>query len=294
MPPRPLLEVVVVTYNSWDAAEHELRRFCDLAKQAPDVRWCFVDNSPGAADWSRIAPLVGNLENVRSRTLPNPGFAAACNTAVRGSTAQWCLLLNPDVVLTVDQLRAIVDDLARRNCDGTVAVSMVTRGAVHAGVVLLPGWWFSDGALDGRSRVLGPSGGAGLFPVRTYLAHDGMLESLFAWGEDADLAWRLNRAGVACQVLDLRLEHQGGHSVAGSRAGTQFKVRLLYRNRLVIARRNLAAPKFAAFCLIYLTAMVVLSVKNFQRGALAASWLGFSDGLRAISTTERTSWPPST
>lgn len=286
---QPLLEIVVVTYNSWKTAEQELRQFCALANSFPEVQWCFVDNSPGALDQWQISRLVAGLANVRLKSLPNPGFAAACNTAVNDSDARWCFLLNPDIILGAEQLSSILDDLSRRRLNSTVAVSMVTQGTVHAGIVLLPGWWFSDGPIHGRRRVLGPSGGAGLYPVRDFLRCGGMLESLFAWGEDADLAWRLSRAGFACDVLDLRLKHQGGHSVS-SAVGTRFKVRLLYRNRLIVARRNLSPASFALFCLIYFAAVALLSPRNMSRGALGASWQGFGDGVRAIPTTERLTW----
>ena len=194
--------------------------------------------TPGASENGLISQPVRFVE------LPNPGFAAACNRAVESSNAPWVMLLNPDVLIDEQQLRAIVSRVHELSPDKTLAVSMTTHGTTHAGIALAPGWWFVDATPKYWSQLMGPSGGAGLYARERFLEVGGFLESLFAWGEDVDLAWRLTRRGIGCEVLDLRLPHQGGHSHAGSRGALQRKVSMLYRNRTLVAKRNLSRPKF--------------------------------------------------
>lgn len=278
-PHAPLLEVVVVTYASCASAGREIRQMMALARSRPEVQWHFVDNSGNDAahlrDWS------DGLSNVQITVKPNPGFAAACNAAAESSRAPWLLLLNPDVELTMDALDVLVAECGSMPQDSTVAISMVTNGVRHAGVALRHGVWFVDAVVDSGDRIIGPSGGAGLYPRDLFLQQGGFFEPLFAWGEDADLAWRLHRTGHECRLLDLGLPHQGGHSVAGSAGATRFKVHSLYRNRLVVARRNLPTVGFVAFAGVYAIGLVLLLPKNARRASAGASVRGFADGIRA-------------
>lgn len=272
------LEIVVVLYNSWDGAGEQLAQMCTLARSLPSVHWSFVDNSERGRDGAMIETLTEGLANVRVSYMDNPGFAAACNAAVSMSEADAIMLLNPDVYVRLADLGDIVEaaDAAVRE-RRTVAVSMVTSGKIHAGVEFLYGLWFVDASATSEN-VIGPSGGAGIYPRSVYVDLGGLWPDFFAWGEDADLALRLRKAGVPCTVLDLRLEHRGGHSV-DSAAGIRFKVRLLYRNRMLVARRNCGDASFLRFALIYLCAVVLLTLRNRRRGALTASWRGFGEGL---------------
>lgn len=251
-----------------------------LVGRVEGVAWCFVDNTPNAADAGRLREWVGSSQPVRFVELPNPGFAAACNRAVESSNAPWVMLLNPDVLIDEQQLRAIVSRAHELSPDKTLAVSMTTHGTTHAGIALAPGWWFVDATPRYWSQLMGPSGGAGLYARERFLEVGGFLESLFAWGEDVDLAWRLTRRGVGCEVLDLRLPHQGGHSHAGSREALQRKVSMLYRNRTLVAKRNLSRPKFVAFCMVYAAFVLVSAPRNARRHALRASLLGYLAGVR--------------
>lgn len=281
----PALEVVVITYRSWATADSELTQMCELARSLSYVLWHFIDNSSGE-DANRLRSATADLSNVRVTELNNPGFAASCNHAVEQSSARWILLLNPDVMISHENLQAVFAACEGR-ANRTVAVSMVTHGITHAGVALRYGSWFVDANCDAGEKVIGPSGGAGLYPRATYRAFGGLYEPLFAWGEDADLAWRLHRRGVPCDVLDLQLPHQGGHSVGSSVEANQFKVRSLYRNRMIVARRNLSTFNFFAFAAIYAVALTLLAVKNSKRRALAASFEGYAQGLRISMTIGR-------
>ncbi|MBC2931654.1 glycosyltransferase family 2 protein [Nocardioides sp. zg-1228] len=273
-----------MTYSSCENAERELRQMIDVARERPAARWHFIDNSGN--DAARLLEWAYGLVNVRVTELPNPGFAGACNVAAEVSDARWLLFLNPDVEVTADDLDLVLGH-AGSNEDRTLAISMVTNGVRHAGVAMRHKVWFVDAVVGSSDRVIGPSGGAGLFPRKLFIEQGGFYEPLFAWGEDADLAWRLHRQGYECAVLDLGLPHQGGHSIAGSKASTQFKVQTLYRNRLIVARRNLRNAQFVAFACAYAVALPLLLPKNAKRASGGASVRGFLDGLRACASTRR-------
>jgi N-acetylglucosaminyl-diphospho-decaprenol L-rhamnosyltransferase len=275
-----LLEVVVVTYNSWDAAQHELTQMCHLVGVVPGVHWTFVDNTPGAGDLVALQPILGGTAAATVMPLDNPGFAAASNRAVESTAAPWVLMLNPDVLLREVDLRAIVAALSDPDLDArTLAISMVTDGRRHAGIALAPYKWFVDAAYPTTRRLIGPSGGAAIYERSLFLEQGGFWEELFAWGEDADLAWRLSKRGERCAVLDLGLPHQGGHSISRTRSALRRKVHLLYRNRVLVGKRNLSMSEYRRFIAFYLLAWTLLLPRNAARRCVMASWRGVAEGL---------------
>lgn len=269
-----------MTYGSTGSALAELAAMASLVGRVDGVSWCFVDNTPGGSDARRIRDLVRGSGPVRFIELDNPGFAAACNEAARSSDAKWLLLLNPDVLIDESQLLEIVSRVRGATPNELIAVSMVTRGNRHAGIALAPGWWFLDASPARWGSLIGPSGGAGIYPRERFVQAGGFYESLFAWGEDADLAWRLSREGMVCDVLDLGLVHQGGHSHAGSSDGLRRKVSMLYRNRVLVAKRNLSGPRFLMFCVLYGVLVVVSAPRNARRHAFRASVSGYVRGIQ--------------
>jgi N-acetylglucosaminyl-diphospho-decaprenol L-rhamnosyltransferase len=287
-----LLEVVVVTFNSWSVAEEELTHMCRLAGAVPRVHWTFVDNTPSAGDLAALQPLLGETVAVSLMALDNPGFAAACNRAVESTAASWVLLLNPDVLIGEGDLRAIVGALTDPDLNATtLALSMVTGGRRHAGIALAPYKWFVDAAYPTTRRLIGPSGGAAIYKRSVFLQHGGFWERLFAWGEDADLAWRLSKSGERCAVLDLRLRHQGGHSISRSLSGLRRKVHLLYRNRVLVARRNLSVSDYRRFIGFYLLTWTLLLPRNAARRCVMASWRGMIEGLAEARRVDPASQP---
>lgn len=276
-----LLEIVVVTYSSWHNAGSELRNMCALTGQFTDeTHWTFVDNSPDDSDLIRLRALCAEPAHPTFLSLPNPGFAAACNMAVQASRAEWVLLLNPDVMMDASGLAQMLAYLREptRNAE-SIAVSLTTGSRGHAGVYERNFHWFADRPLSASGDLLGPSGGAGLYRRDIFLSIGGFHEPLFAWGEDADLAYRLHSSGYSCEILDLRLPHRGGHSVA-SPDGARRKAWLLNRNRVVIAKRNLSPATYRAFVTYHAAILLILTPRNIRRGTVRSSWRGWRSGLR--------------
>jgi N-acetylglucosaminyl-diphospho-decaprenol L-rhamnosyltransferase len=276
------LEVIVVTYFSWINASDELTQMVELANSRPRIRWIFLDNSSDGSDAAQLRMASGQTDNIRIVELrDNPGFAAGCNRGVSMSHADWVFCLNPDITITEQDLDRIESGIRQVEAD-SIAVSQVTRGLVHAGVGMTRYQWFTDRPLGSTMPLLGPSGGAGLYRRASFVALGGFFEALFAWGEDADLALRLTHAGSRCAELDLRLNHQGQHSVAGSKAARSFKARLLTRNRIWVAARNLPRWRVLMFVIVHACVIILLTPRNISRGTVKATWYGYRDGLQLL------------
>ncbi|MBX9244244.1 hypothetical protein ICW40_05410 [Actinotalea ferrariae] len=301
----PLAEVVVVLYRSLPSATEEIAGFLDLAARDMRMHWTFVDNSEDQHDSALLAPLLADRANARLVRRPdNPGFAAACNLVGLRTDAPWLVLLNPDLLVTAeafDVMRAAMVGADRSTA--ALAFSQRTGTLRHAGVAFSVAGWFMDRAVrdaSGRSpgarellyrvsggggRLVGPSGGAAAYRADAFRALGGFHDEYFAWGEDADLALRLDLAGLRTGCVDVDLPHQGGHSVVGP--GVQRRARLLARNRVLLAARLYTAPQavaFAAFFVAVLAAKVPLMLRD---GTLTANLLGVVSGCRAARSARR-------
>jgi N-acetylglucosaminyl-diphospho-decaprenol L-rhamnosyltransferase len=269
------LSVVTVLYRSADVLVKTLPTWVDSAR-CGGVEFVFVDHAP--ADGCREV-IVECLGDKGFRYLPdptNPGFAAGCNRGVAAATAPHVLLLNPDVWLGTDSLRRVLDALGP---EAPVAVGMRMRGREYTGIDVHVLSLFVDRPSGRRRGPLGPSGGAAVFPVPLYQRFGGFHEPYFAWGEDADLAYRLFAAGVRTRALDLALPHAWGHSVEGDRALGAFRAYLLARNRILVAARTFSWPLLVLAVPVMAVAHLGLGLRRARQGLLRPFLRGVGRGL---------------
>lgn len=276
------LDIVVVMFNSWPTVSRELSQMLRISRSRSDIHWIFVDNSLDNGDSNQILERLQGDEHLTLHiSNENTGFAAGSNKGASLGNAEWLFFLNPDISITESDLDIVINRLKKEDAD-TIAVGQVTRGFAHTGIGVTRYMWFKDRPSHGRMQLLGPSGGAGVYRRGLFCSHGGFYESLFAWGEDADLAFRLQKSGATCMPLELRLLHQGQHSVSDGRKSRAFKARLLTRNRVVVASRNYSHPKTVCFMAIHMLVLIMRSVENLRRGTLGASFAGYFDGLSFV------------
>ncbi|TNH30632.1 glycosyltransferase [Micromonospora orduensis] len=253
------------------------------------VRFLFADNSPEDGGQKVIAD---HLDDDRYEYLPdaaNPGFAIGCNRAVARTTTSHVLLLNPDVWLPEGALATICAAIAEAP-DVPIAVGLSMHGGEYVGIDLNPISLFIDRPATASRGPLGPSGGAAVFPVELFQRFGGFYEHLFAWGEDADLAFRLYASGVRTRRLELMLPHAGGHSVQGDHTLQAFRAYLLARNRLLVAARTFTRPMMMVAMPVLALAHLALAVRRVRQGLLRPFLRGVGEGLRGAPRARR-QWP---
>ncbi len=279
-----LVDVVVVTFNSWSSASTELLSMLELASVIDTVRWIFVDNSSHGEDAQHLRREAGSTQNVLIAERPdNPGFAGGCNYGVMLGTSKWVFFLNPDITIDRGSLERIIEKVCTPLKEESIAVSQRTRGLDHAGIGVTRYHWFTDRPTISKTKLIGPSGGAGLYLRSTYMRLGGFFEPLFAWGEDADLAMRFHAEGATCSILDLQLPHQGQHSINQTRSSRSLKASLLTRNRLLVAERNLTISRLLFFVGAHVLIITSQSIRNLRRGTFLATWSGFFNGLKILT-----------
>jgi N-acetylglucosaminyl-diphospho-decaprenol L-rhamnosyltransferase len=197
----PAADVVVPVHNGWDLTKRCLHR---LRGQTIAHNTIVVDN--GSTDGTPDCVRRGFPE-VRVLELgANLGFSAACNRGVEAGSGDVVVLVNNDVECGPDFLKRLVSPLRRDDEIGSVAALLLQPGEQRiesfgvaadptlAGFPRLRHRPTSD--LDGGLPVLaGPSGAAGAYRRAAWEQVRGLDEGVFAYGEDVDLALRLQAAG---------------------------------------------------------------------------------------------------
>ncbi|BCB79097.1 hypothetical protein GCM10022251_19220 [Phytohabitans flavus] len=279
------LAVVTVLYRSAPMLAETLPTWVRSAAGLP-VRFVFADNWPEDGCEKLIA---GCLDDERYTYLPdpaNPGFAAGCNRAVAAAGTSHVLLLNPDVWLRDDSLTRIRAAVEAAPGD-PIAVGLAMHGGDYTGIDVHPISLFIDRLAGARRGPLGPSGGGAVFPIEVFREFGGFHEHLFAWGEDADLAYRLYAAGRRTRPLDLALEHAGGHSVGGDGKLLGFRAYLLARNRILVAARTFSWPLALLAVPFIALAHCALAARRARQGLLRPFLRGVGTGLREAPAARR-------
>ena len=204
------LTVVVVTYNS----EHCVADLVPLLSQCPHV--VFSDN--GSADGTvaavrRQLPHARVLEHHR-----NLGFGAANNAALASLNTPLALLLNPDCVVQVDQLAALMQAAERFPEAAIVAPQIMTpSGAPDVNYRWVNHLWASRGPqAEGPVCVGFVCGAVMLFRLARFQSVGFFDETFFLYYEDDDLCTRLTQAQIPIVVdPEVKAVHRNRGSVKG-------------------------------------------------------------------------------
>ena len=272
------ITIATVFYGGEKLLQQTVPTWFQAAAAYPGIYFSFVDNSPDP-----IKPLLAGLDGFDANTVDyvhrphNPGFAASANEALQSAGTDWVFLVNPDVYLDTTSLGAIIKFATGSHAYDVAAVSMLTAGKWMCGIALSSYGYFVD-RTDVRTACLGASGGAGLFKRDTFLHHGGFDDDLFAWGEDAGLAIRMRAAGISVAQLDLRLVHEGGHSVDSLR-GQRFKAALLARNRIRVLRRGFARSLAYTLGPVIILTMLINGIRKIPAGTASPHFTGMFTGL---------------
>ena len=242
------ISIVIVSYN--------VRRYLDNCLQSVgkalegiDAEVFVVDNA-SQDDTMTVLPakypwvsFTANEENV--------GFACANNQAIRQSTGQYVLLLNPDTTVAEDTLRRAVSfmdehpeagaaGIRMHNEDGSVAPE--SRRAIPTPWVsalkmlgFTRRYYMSHLSWDEPCRIEVVSGAFCLLR-RQALDEVGLLdEDFFMYGEDIDLSYRILKGGWQNWYLPLDIVHYKGRSTVKS---DYRYVHVFYQAMLIFFRKH--------------------------------------------------------
>ncbi|MCC6282632.1 MAG: glycosyltransferase [Saprospiraceae bacterium] len=281
------LSIIIVNYNVRHFLEQALGSVRRALHNIPAEVWVVDNNS--VDDSVRMVqekfPEVRLIANT-----DNPGFAVANNQAIRQSTGEYVLLLNPDTLVeehTFSKCLAFMDlhpDAGALGCkliDGTGKfLPESKRGFPSPWVAFCKTFGLSTifprsrffnryylGYLDAdKTNEVDVLAGCFMFMRRSALDRAGLLdEAFFMYGEDIDLSYRIIQAGYKNYYFpETKIIHYKGES---TKKGSLNYVRTFYQAMIIFTRKHFTGRQAGLFVLmlqgaIWLRAGMTLA-KNF-------------------------------
>jgi GT2 family glycosyltransferase len=288
------IDVVVPAFNHWELTAGCLAH---LAAQTVPHQVIVVDN--GSRDQTRAA-LRRDWPSVRVVELDhNHAFTTAVNRGVSSGEGEQVVLLNNDVELRPDCLERLVAPLERDPSLGSVAAVLLAPGEQRidsVGVttdVTLAGFPRLKGlapscAEDPHPKLSGPEGTAAAYRRAAWEQVGGLDESITAYMEILDLAWRLRSAGW---TTTLAPQARGMHLGSATFGRGSARQRLLagFSRGYLLRRYGVLRGRFAARALAT-EAIVMAADAVLSRDAAATR--GRIAGWRAARGLTRRARPP--
>jgi GT2 family glycosyltransferase len=208
-----MVSVAIVTYNSVRYIRRCLQAI--LRQEGVPIEIVVVDNGSTDGTAAVLRQFRGRVRVIGCSR--NVGFAEGQNRAIRATSAEWVLTLNPDVLLRPGFIRALVDAGQANPDAGTVCGKLLSIGPGFkpldevridsTGICFTPalrhfdrGWGEPDrGGYGNLEYVFGASAAAALY--RRSMIEDVAIDGdffdpdFFVYREDADVAWRAQLMG---------------------------------------------------------------------------------------------------
>ncbi|HQI69822.1 MAG TPA: glycosyltransferase [Bacteroidales bacterium] len=252
------LSVIIVNYNVKYFLEQCLHSVIK-AGQGIDMEVFVVDNNSVDGSAGMVCekfPEVKIIENS-----DNKGFSKANNQAIKQSTGEYVLLLNPDTVVEEDTFSRIISFMDSHADAGGLGVKMLDgkghflpeskRGLPTPAVAFYK--VFGLAKLFPKSKIFGKYhlgyldkdkvheveilSGAFMLLRRTALDKAGLLdENFFMYGEDIDISYRITQAGYKNYYFpETRIIHYKGESTKKSSVNY---VIVFYNAMIIFARKH--------------------------------------------------------
>ncbi len=284
------LSIIIVNYNVKYFIEQCLH---SVHKAIKDIKSevFVVDNNSVDGSCAMIRekfPWVRLIENDE-----NLGFSKANNQALRKSSGEFCLLLNPDTVVEEDTFKKCLDFMHKYKDSGGLGVHMIdgkgnflpeSKRALPTPAVSFYKI-FGLSSLFPKSKIFGKYhlgyldeyetnevdilAGAYMFLRKKTLEKTGFLdESFFMYGEDIDLSYRIKESGYKNYYFPgTTIIHYKGES---TKKGSINYVMVFYRAMIIFARKHFSKKNAWTFSVliniaIYFRAFLSLLKRFFSK-----------------------------
>ncbi len=272
------LSVVIVNYNVKHFLEQCLNSVAAAAEHC-ETEVFVVDNNSvdGSCNMLREKfPWVKLIENKK-----NYGFSYANNQAIKQSTGEYVLLLNPDTVIEEDTLKSVCDFMDTHPDAGGLGVKMIDgKGRfLPESKRGLPTPQVAFYKIFGLSKLFPKSKKFGKYHL-TYLDKDqihkvdvlsgafmllraetlnkiGLLdETFFMYGEDIDLSYRITLGGYNNYYYpETTIIHYKGES---TKKGSVNYVLVFYNAMKIFARKHFSKGKGAGTMIFFINLAIYL------------------------------------
>jgi len=287
------LSIIIVSYN----VKHFLEQCLHSVRAAIngiEAEIYVVDNASVDGSVSMVKAKFPEVYCIANND--NPGFAKANNQAIRQSTGEYVLLLNPDTIVETDTFQKIISFMDLHADAGGLGVKMVdgTGKFLPESKRGLPTPLVAFFKIFGFSRLFPKSkffnkyhlgflendkihqveilAGAFMLMRKSVLDEVGLLdEASFMYGEDIDLSYRIIKAGYHNYYFpETRIIHYKGES---TKKGSLNYVFVFYNAMIIFARKHFSAKNAELFSLliniaIYFRAFLSIASRIFKNTLL--------------------------
>ncbi len=261
------LAVIIVNYNVRHFLEQALLSV-RKASEGLSVETWVVDNNSVDDSVTMVQEKFPEVRLIANRE--NVGFSTANNQAIRLSTAEYVLLLNPDTVVQADTFQKTVDFMDTRPDVGGLGVRTIDgsgkflpeskRGFPSPWVAFCKAFGlsalFPKSPLFNRyylgylseidSHEIDVLVGSFMLMRRSVLDKIGLLdEAFFMYGEDIDLSYRIVKGGFKNYYFaDTTIIHYKGES---TKKGSLNYVRVFYGAMIIFAKKHFQGQEATSF-----------------------------------------------
>lgn len=211
-----LASIIVLTYNSEKYIENCLQSI--FAQTYDNIEVIIIDN---CSKDNTIAVIenwklkIGNFKFVKN--LINPGYAVGNNLGIEKSEGEYLFIINPDVVLDKNYVKAAVNELETNLQIGSVQGKIYQlNNGIKTNIIDTVGFEFFEsgriidrgqgkegfGRFDRKEEIFGVNGAAAAYRRTTLndikYKEEYFDEDFFCYAEDFDLAWRAKNKGWKC------------------------------------------------------------------------------------------------
>ncbi len=286
------LSVIIVNYNVRYFLEQTLLSVQKAATKL-ETEIFVVDNNSIDDSLAMVRERFPEVRIIANKD--NPGFSIANNQAIRVSSGEYVLLLNPDTVVNEDTFEKCVQFMDQHSNAGGLGVKMIDgsgkflpeskRGFPFPFVAFCKTFGLSKlfpksklfnryhlGYLDkDKTHEIDVLSGAFMMLRKTCLDKVGLLdEAFFMYGEDIDLSYRIKKAGYKNYYFpETTIIHYKGES---TKKGSLNYVKVFYNAMIIFAKKHFTGTKGSLFILmlqmaIYFRAFITLA-SNFSKKAM--------------------------
>jgi len=286
------LSVIIVNYN----VKHFLEQCLASVKKASkhlDMDVWVVDNNSVDQSVEMVREKYPEVHLIANKD--NPGFSVANNQAIKKSTAEYVLLLNPDTLVEEFTFKKVIDFMDAHPDAGGLGVKMLDgngnflpeskRGLPTPAVAFYK--IFGLASIFPKSKTFGRYhlgyldkeethsieilSGAFMLMRKSTLDKVGLLdETFFMYGEDIDLSYRIIKGGYKNYYFpETRIIHYKGESTKKSSVNYVYT---FYHAMVIFARKHFSLKYARLFSIlihlaIYLRAGISLA-KRFASNIL--------------------------